>query len=61
MAKDNYLVEVEGELLTDDTKDAYHFYDGREKVWLPKSQCTWDQDNKTMEMPGWLAIEKGLI
>jgi hypothetical protein len=34
----------------------------REKqVWLPKSQCEWNQDDKVMTMPEWLAMDKELI
>jgi hypothetical protein len=32
-----------------------------EKVWFPKSQCTLDEETKTIEVPEWLAIEKGLV
>jgi hypothetical protein len=30
-------------------------------VWLPKSQCQWDESDHTMAMPEWLAKDKGLI
>ena len=48
--------EIQGE-----TDRAYRFFDGIRTVWLPKSNCEWDQDDKTMAMPGWLAKEKELI
>ncbi len=48
--------EVQGE-----TEKAYRFYDGSITVWLPKSQCEWDDRDKIMTMPEWLAKEKGLI
>lgn len=28
-------------------------------VWLPKSQCDWDGEE--MQLPEWLAMEKGLV
>lgn len=30
-------------------------------IWLPKSQCEYDQDSAVMTMPEWLAAEKKLI
>jgi len=56
----NYFVEIDGEILAE-TGDAYYLYDGKVKIWLPKSQCAWNQDEKTMQMPGWLALDEGLI
>lgn len=44
-----------------ETEKAYRFYDGGKEEWLPKSQCEWDPDSKTMTMPEWLAKEKGFI
>lgn len=54
------LVDISGELRAE-TEKAYRFYDGIRLVWLPKSQCQWDEDDKTMTMPNWLAKEKELI
>ena len=48
--------EIQGE-----TPLAYRFFDGKITVWLPKSQCEWDPDEKVMTMPEWLAKEKELI
>lgn len=31
-----------------------------DEYWLPKSQCDIDEDDQTIEMPNWLAREKGL-
>lgn len=61
MSKDNKsLVDIAGEVRFE-TPAAYSFYDGTRLVWLPKSQCQWDQDDKTMTMELWLAKEKELI
>jgi hypothetical protein len=53
------LVDIPGTIQYE-TEKAYRFNDGRIYVWLPKSQCEWDEDAKTMTMPEWLAIEKEL-
>lgn len=31
-----------------------------ENVWLPKSQVKYDEANGKVEVPEWLAIEKGM-
>lgn len=54
------LVDIAGEL-QGETEKAYRFFDGTRTVWLPKSQCQWDPDDKTMTMEEWLAKEKELI
>ncbi len=54
------LCDISGEI-KGETEKAYHFYDGKIMVWLPKSQCEWDQDSRIMTMPEWLAKEKELI
>lgn len=77
MGKNHHIIEVDGivyketnaaYLFSNGTtkKDEY----GNEfpvKVWLPKSECQWDWegltpiDSGTMQIPEWLALEKGLI
>lgn len=59
-ALNNDLIDISGEIKAE-TEKAYRFYDGKETVWLPKSQCEWNEEEKTMTMPEWLAMEKGLI
>lgn len=54
------LVDISGEV-EGETKLAYRFNDGTQVVWLPKSQCEWDQGAKEMTMPEWLAVDKGLV
>lgn len=54
------LVDISGELRAE-TDKAYRFFDGIRIVWLPKSQCQWDEEDKTMTMEEWLAKEKELI
>lgn len=53
------IIDIPGEI-QGETERAFRFNDGRVTVWLPKSQCEWDEDAKTMAMPEWLAIEKEL-
>ena len=56
------LVDIAGELVAPfETDKAYRFFDGVRTVWLPKSQCEWDANDKTMTMPSWLAEDKELI
>lgn len=73
MGKNHDILEIDGEVLQE-TERAYLFTDG-EKLknadgtpsllpkaqWLPKSQCEWDSRDKIMQIPEWLALEKGLI
>lgn len=54
------LIDIAGEI-RGETDKAYRFYDGKITVWLPKSLCEWDPDDKTMTMEEWLAIDKGLV
>jgi hypothetical protein len=54
---DDEMHEFHGEVLAE-TELAWKFADGRRAVWLPKSQCEWDEP--TMLVPEWLAIKTGL-
>ena len=54
------LVDLEGEIVGE-TEKAYRFKGERNTTWLPKSQCEWNEDESTMTMPEWLAIEKELV
>jgi RNase P/RNase MRP subunit p29 len=58
MAKE--LIDIAGQILFE-TEKAYRFDSGDKQEWIPKSQCQWDQDNKVMTMPEWIAMEKGFI
>jgi len=33
----------------------------QKKEWFPKSKCEIDEANYTIQVPEWLALEKGLI
>ena len=54
------LADVDG-TIKGETEKAYKFDNGTRVVWLPKSQCEWDEQDKKMTMPMWLAIEKELV
>lgn len=54
------LIDITGQILSE-TERAYFFTDGEKKVWLPKSQVEWDEEDNTITMPEWLAIEKELV
>lgn len=49
--------------LEHETPAAYFFRqeDKDKAAWIPKSQCEWNPEDEEMQMPEWLAIEKGLI
>jgi hypothetical protein len=54
------IVDIEGEIREPGTALAVQFYDGERTVWLPRSQIEINDDG-TVSMPEWLAMEKGLI
>lgn len=54
------LVDIAGEI-KGETEKAYRFFDGIRTVWIPKSQCQWDKDDKILTMEEWLAKDKELI
>jgi len=54
------LADIDATLIME-TEKAYKFDVGNdEHVWLPKSQCEWDPDNKQVTIPMWLAVDKGI-
>jgi hypothetical protein len=53
------LVDISGEIRAR-TARAIQFYDGERTVWLPLSQIEINDDG-TITMPEWLAMEKELI
>ena len=49
-------------IITGETARAYRIdHGGEEECWVPKSLCEYDETDKTMAMPEWIAQEKGLI
>jgi hypothetical protein len=53
------LVDLEGEV-RNETPLAILFYDGKKSEWLSKNLVEINQDG-TITMPEWLALDKGLI
>ncbi len=61
MGKNHDIIEIDVEVLHS-TDKAWMLNDAdNEEVWLPKSMCEYDDTDKTMQLPEWLAFEKGLI
>lgn len=60
MSKNHSIIEIAGEI-QGETDKAYRLYDGKKTEWVPKSQCEWDDKDKTMQMPEWLAMDKGFL
>ncbi len=54
------LVDIDGEIIVE-TELAYLFNNGKDQAWIPKSQCSWDPDDKKMTMRESQAKEKELI
>lgn len=54
------FVEIDA-VLVNETEKAVLIDNGTLKVWLPKSQTWYDEDEKVFKMPEWLAMEKELI
>jgi mannose-6-phosphate isomerase-like protein (cupin superfamily) len=54
------LVDI-GVELKHETDRAWLVFDGAKEVWVPKSQAELSEDQKTLTMPEWLAMDKGFI
>lgn len=57
MDRDERLPFV-GEVIRETEKAWLFKTDHDEQYWLPKSQCTWDDDTHRMWVPNWLVEEK---
>lgn len=61
MIRDPKLVDLKGVVILHETENAYLIeYEGT-KVWVPKSQVEFDEEDGTLTLPEWLAMEKELI
>lgn len=60
MKRNHEIIEIACQV-KHETEKAFLVFDGDKDVWLPKTQCEWDGRDKVMQMPEWLAMEKGLI
>ena len=57
----NHTTEISYDEIEHETDEAVMFEIDNLLVWLPKSQIEFDRDEKTIELPEWLAVEKGLV
>ena len=60
MSRNHDIIEIAREL-RHETDKAYLLFDGDKEVWVPKANSEWDAHSKTMQMPEWMAMQKGLI
>lgn len=58
MKKNHSIVVIPCELVTE-TDLAYLVFDGRKSAWVPKSQCEYEDGE--LQIPEWLAVDKGLV
>ena len=58
---DKRTTEIGFDNIEHETPDAVMFEIDNLLVWLPKSKIEFDRDDHTIELPEWLATEKGLV
>jgi hypothetical protein len=58
----NKLLDFKGDIVGE-TEKAWLFDHDKapDAVWVPKSQCQWDDATSTMTIPQWIAKEKDLV
>jgi hypothetical protein len=61
MTASHQSTEIEYDDIEHETDRAIMFNIDNRLVWLPKSEITFDRDEMTIELPEWLATEKGLV
>lgn len=62
MSRKPEIVDIEGELVRPfETERAWRFSNGSTEAWLAKSLADWDERDKVMTLPMWLAEQEGLI
>ena len=57
------MLELDLEIVRD-SADGILVSDGDTEVWLPKRECIFDDtthDAQTMQVPRWLAVDRGLV
>lgn len=57
----NEIVEIPYDEIVHETTMAWLITIDGDEVWIPMSICKLNEQNREIEMPEWLAIEKGLI
>lgn len=59
---DNKIITLDDVELCHETDDAILISDSEgARAWLPKSKCEYDDSDNTLQLPEWLALDKGLI
>ena len=58
---DDDLVELEVMELVVERDESWLMVIEGEEVWLPKSKCTFRDEDMVVEVPKWLAEKEGLI
>lgn len=58
MKKNHDIISIPASI-RHETEKAYLIDDGKAGVWLPKSACEFDEGE--LQLPEWLAIDKGLV
>lgn len=58
---DEDVQEYEVEEYKHETDKAWLLVIDGEEYWLAKSQCDYDEEEMVVEIPDWLAEEKGLL
>lgn len=61
MGKQDKILEFEDCHYEHETDHAWLLDIEGEKVWVPKSQCEYDESTGILEIPEWLALAKELI
>jgi len=54
-------VETDFDELLKETAMAWLIRIDEEEIWLPKSQCDMDEAGCVIDVPEWLALDKGFI
>jgi len=58
MKKNHDIISIPASI-KHETENAYLIEHWPEPVWVPKSQCEFDEGE--LQIPEWLAIDKGLV
>lgn len=54
-------VDFEGVVVLEERETSWKMRIVGSNHWMPKSQCKYDETEKTLTVPEWLAIERGLV
>lgn len=57
----SHIVDLNVDEFIVETKEAYLFKINGKRVWLPKSQIEFDEEDRVVSMPERMAIDKELV